>query len=196
MGHLVPCSACGRHVFSTERGCPFCGVELPAKVSVPAPAPRIRLGRAAMFAAGATLVGVTACKDGTASKDAASDADRDTMSDASGAGGTGGGAGSQGTGGGKGGASGSGGAGGRTGQAGVGGAGPLLTGSGGALYGAPPVDAGGIETGGGVLYGAPPVDASAGDVSSPGDASQDRGVIALYGASPISDQQPAPKPAR
>jgi hypothetical protein len=196
MGHLVPCSACGRHVFSTERGCPFCGVELPAKVSAPAPAPRIRLGRAAMFAAGATLVGVTACKDGTVSKDAGSDADRDTMSDASGAGGAGGGAGSAGTGGGKAGASGTGGTGGRMGESGSGGVGPPMSGSGGALYGAPPVDAGGIETGGGVLYGAPPVDGSSPDLSSPGDASQDRGVIAIYGASPISAQQPAPKPER
>src|SRR5690348_8870397 len=61
MNRLVPCPACSRHVLSIERRCPFCGAELPATVSPPATLPRTRLGRAAMFAAGATLVGVAAC---------------------------------------------------------------------------------------------------------------------------------------
>ena len=53
------------------------------------------------------------------------------------------------------------------------------------MYGGPPIDAGGSGTGG-TLYGAPPVDASS------GDAAQDRGIIALYGAAPAYGLSPTP----
>jgi hypothetical protein len=59
MSHLVPCPACSRHVRVTEPTCPFCGDGL-ALAGTPAPElPKTRLGRAAAFAFGATLVGVT-----------------------------------------------------------------------------------------------------------------------------------------
>jgi len=59
MSHLVPCPACSRHVRVTEPTCPFCGDGL-ALAGTPAPSlPKSRLGRAATFAFGATLVGVT-----------------------------------------------------------------------------------------------------------------------------------------
>jgi hypothetical protein len=204
MSHLVPCPACSRHVLAAERGCPFCGVELPAHLSPPPALPRARLGRAAMFAAGATLVGVAACKNGTSSKDAG--VDQNVISDASGmggndmgphggnsgVGGTAGGGGAIGSGGGAGrgtagAAGGTAGGGGTAGAPGTGG----IPGSGGAV----PIDAGGGGTGG-PAYGGPPFDAGSRDSSSPIDGSQDRGVIALYGAAPFSDLSAAPKPER
>jgi hypothetical protein len=59
MSHLVPCSECNRHVKVTEVECPFCGQPLALGDTSPPPLPRTRLGRAATFAFGATLVGVT-----------------------------------------------------------------------------------------------------------------------------------------
>jgi hypothetical protein len=66
MSELTPCPACQRHLRKTEMRCPFCG-EAVSLAHVPAPAlPRKRLGRAATFAFGASVVGGTllvACGD-------------------------------------------------------------------------------------------------------------------------------------
>src|SRR5688572_14376038 len=59
MSHLVPCPHCSRHVRQREVSCPFCSGAL-SLGDVPPPAlPRMRLGRAATFAFGATLAGAT-----------------------------------------------------------------------------------------------------------------------------------------
>ncbi|HEY2594111.1 MAG TPA: hypothetical protein VGK33_09445, partial [Chloroflexota bacterium] len=77
MSHLAPCPACNRHVDIAERACPFCATALPAAFrGQQRPAPlRGRLNRAALMAAGATLMGAAACSsnDGISSKDAATD---------------------------------------------------------------------------------------------------------------------------
>ena len=60
MSHLLPCPGCNRHVLNTEASCPFCSRPLDL-ADRPAPElPRSRLGRAATFAFGATIVGATA----------------------------------------------------------------------------------------------------------------------------------------
>lgn len=60
MSELTPCPECQRHVRHSEQTCPFCGQAL-ALSRLPAQAlPRSRLGRAATFAFGATLVSATA----------------------------------------------------------------------------------------------------------------------------------------
>jgi hypothetical protein len=60
MTQLIPCPSCNRHVRQSESECPFCSAEL-SLAHVPAPLlPRSRLGRAATFAFGATVVGATA----------------------------------------------------------------------------------------------------------------------------------------
>src|SRR3954469_20602120 len=59
MNQLVPCPNCARHVRQSEAACPFCSVELALGHVSPAPLPRVRLGRAATFAFGASLVGAT-----------------------------------------------------------------------------------------------------------------------------------------
>jgi hypothetical protein len=59
MNQLVPCPSCARHVRQSEPACPFCSVELALGHVSPAPLPRVRLGRAATFAFGASLVGAT-----------------------------------------------------------------------------------------------------------------------------------------
>lgn len=60
---LIACTGCQRHVRSDETSCPFCG----AGVVAPPPGPPRtigRLGRAALFAFGATLGATTAgCVD-------------------------------------------------------------------------------------------------------------------------------------
>src|SRR5690242_13884330 len=57
MNHLTPCPSCNRHVRTSESACPFCSAAL-SLADVPAPVlPRARLGRAATFAFGATLIG-------------------------------------------------------------------------------------------------------------------------------------------
>jgi hypothetical protein len=59
MNQLIPCPGCNRHVRQAESSCPFCSAAL-SLANVPAPLlPRTRLGRAATFAFGATLVGAT-----------------------------------------------------------------------------------------------------------------------------------------
>jgi hypothetical protein len=56
---LIPCPGCNRHVRQAESSCPFCSAEL-SLADVPEHVlPRTRLGRAATFAFGATLVGAT-----------------------------------------------------------------------------------------------------------------------------------------
>ena len=102
MAQLVPCSSCGRHVFSDEPRCPFCRGEVPKNVSPPRTL-GARLGRAALFVAGATLMGV-ACEGGSSpSPDAATDGagvtDGSGTDGAGGAGGVSGGSGGRGTGG-------------------------------------------------------------------------------------------------
>jgi hypothetical protein len=57
MNQLVPCPSCARHVRQSESACPFCSVELALGNVSPAALPRVRLGRAATFAFGASLVG-------------------------------------------------------------------------------------------------------------------------------------------
>jgi hypothetical protein len=60
MNQLIPCPGCNRHVRQAENTCPFCSTSL-SLTHVPEHAlPRTRLGRAATFAFGATLVGATA----------------------------------------------------------------------------------------------------------------------------------------
>ena len=57
MTQLIPCPGCNRHVRQAETSCPFCSTEL-SLGHVPAHLlPRTRLGRAATFAFGATIVG-------------------------------------------------------------------------------------------------------------------------------------------
>lgn len=59
MSLLTPCPECRRHVRKTETQCPFCG-EAVSLANVPAPVlPRKRLGRAATFAFGASVIGAT-----------------------------------------------------------------------------------------------------------------------------------------
>ena len=63
---LEKCTSCARHVRQSEASCPFCGVVLPASFRVRRgkPRPAGRLSRAALWALGASSVGVvplTAC---------------------------------------------------------------------------------------------------------------------------------------
>jgi hypothetical protein len=150
MNHLLPCPACQRHVRVRETSCPFCGAGLALSDSPPPVLPRARLGRAALFAFGATIAGAAACGGETTS----STSEPNATSGASG--------------------STSSGAGGTTGAGGSGGASGASTdsavpdvGGGVVLYGAPPPprdagpDAGDApdapDTGGGIpIYGSPP----------------------------------------
>jgi len=59
MSQLIPCPGCNRHVRQAESSCPFCDTALSLAHIAPAALPRTRLGRAATFAFGATLVGAT-----------------------------------------------------------------------------------------------------------------------------------------
>ncbi len=65
MTALSPCPSCRRHVRAGEATCPFCETRLAGSapsVASPTLAPaRGRLNRTALFAAGATLVGMAAC---------------------------------------------------------------------------------------------------------------------------------------
>ncbi|HTA89788.1 MAG TPA: hypothetical protein VK745_09445 [Polyangiaceae bacterium] len=60
MKHLVPCPECSRHVRVSETQCPFCALPLDLAGTPEPQLPRSRLGRAATFAFGATLVSATA----------------------------------------------------------------------------------------------------------------------------------------
>jgi hypothetical protein len=126
----------------SDARCPFCGVALSSqqRASAPPRLPGRRLGRAALFTFGATLIGAAACSDGsTGGNDAAKDTpaadsttDQGGGSGGSGSGGQSGGGGTSGTGG-SGDAGGTGGQGGRDGGI----APPYGIGP---LYGAPATD--------------------------------------------------------
>ncbi len=60
MTQLIPCPGCNRHVRQAESSCPFCSAQLSLSHLPEHALPRTRLGRAATFAFGATLVGATA----------------------------------------------------------------------------------------------------------------------------------------
>lgn len=68
MSQLLPCPACNRHVDAAEAACPFCGAALPEsfRAARPLVPPPRRLGRAALMAAGAMLVGAAACSSNDA----------------------------------------------------------------------------------------------------------------------------------
>jgi hypothetical protein len=76
---LVACPSCLRHVRAREDLCPFCAAAIPAFLrNEPAPrAPTRRLSRAALYALGATSLGlVTACSgsvNGIGNEDASAD---------------------------------------------------------------------------------------------------------------------------
>jgi hypothetical protein len=53
---LRPCLSCGRHVRASESACPFCRASLEPTPTPPSGAAVGRLGRAALFAFGATTV--------------------------------------------------------------------------------------------------------------------------------------------
>ena len=60
MSFLTPCPGCQRHVLTTETECPFCAAPLALSKLSPPELPTKRLGRAATFAFGATLLGASA----------------------------------------------------------------------------------------------------------------------------------------
>lgn len=68
----MPCVGCDRHLRSDETSCPFCGVEV-VRVATPG-VPLKRLGRAAMFAFGATAL-ATGCGDSHGPDDGGDDFD-------------------------------------------------------------------------------------------------------------------------
>jgi hypothetical protein len=125
MNHLVPCTACQRHVRASETACPFCATALdPAHAAEPT-LPTQRLGRAALFAFGATLAAsLTAVGCGGDTDDGkgggGGDGGSSAGSSGSGGGGSGGSAGTAGTAG-RGGSGGSGGTGATGGTGGSGG---------------------------------------------------------------------------
>lgn len=126
MNHLVPCPHCQRHVRVAESVCPFCHASVDLSAHPEPRLPQSRLGRAALFAFGATVaasLAATACgsdDDGGGSGGSGGSATGGGGSSGSGGSGTGG----SGTGG-----SGTGGSG--TGGAGTGGSGTGGTGGGG-----------------------------------------------------------------
>src|SRR4051812_20400235 len=161
MSHLVPCPQCSRHVRVAESSCPFCGSALELSAVAAPQLPRTRLGRAATFAFGASIVGATALvscggDDTSTGGDAAAGAAGATGSGgASATGGAGGDSTDAATG--SGGADATGGAGGDS-TGGAGGDNAAGSGGIGVLYGAVPADSGSKGDGGGPVpvYGAPP----------------------------------------
>jgi hypothetical protein len=97
MAQLVPCPGCGRHVFSEEPRCPFCRGEVP-RTAARSRTLTARLGRAALFVAGATLMGV-ACEGGSSPPADGASPDGAGLTDGGGTGGGGGGSGGSGSGG-------------------------------------------------------------------------------------------------
>ncbi len=62
MSELNPCPSCNRHVRVADVVCPFCWAPQPSRAPrIEAARPRPRLNRAAVFAAGAALAGMSAC---------------------------------------------------------------------------------------------------------------------------------------
>ncbi|MDP3275635.1 MAG: hypothetical protein Q8Q09_10600 [Deltaproteobacteria bacterium] len=73
MKTLVPCEHCGRHVRVSDGACPFCGTTLsPDAQRRAVPSTTARLGRAALFAFGTTVV-ASACAPASPGTDAAAD---------------------------------------------------------------------------------------------------------------------------
>lgn len=58
MNRMLPCPSCRRHVNVSESACPFCECELDFDAGALRPLPSARLGRAATFTFGASLVGL------------------------------------------------------------------------------------------------------------------------------------------
>ena len=88
MSHLVPCPECSRHVRVSETACPFCALPLDLAGTPEPQLPRTRLGRAATFAFGATLVSATALVACGSDGDDGSGSGGTTSSAGTGAGGT------------------------------------------------------------------------------------------------------------
>jgi hypothetical protein len=65
MSSLIPCASCHRHIEAGATDCPFCGARSERPAAVARPAGSGRLSRAAVFAAGATLVGMAAACSST-----------------------------------------------------------------------------------------------------------------------------------
>jgi hypothetical protein len=177
MEQLAACPGCSRHIRAEENVCPFCALALAASWShavVKPPLPVARLGRAALFAAGAALlVAVDGCDDDASTGDAA--VDQATMAD-SGSGGTTGSGGA-----GTGGAAATGGSSGTGGAAATGGG----SGTGGAAASGGRSGAGGAATGGrggAATGGASGTGGAGGQAGAQGSGG--RGITPLYGAPP------------
>jgi hypothetical protein len=65
MNRLLPCPGCARHVRAGEIRCPFCDGPLTSVAPVRRTRPAGRLSRAALFAAGATLMSAAGCGSDT-----------------------------------------------------------------------------------------------------------------------------------
>src|SRR4051812_25681851 len=158
MSHLVPCPQCSRHVRVAESSCPFCGSALELSAVAAPQLPRTRLGRAATFAFGASIVGATALVS-CGGDDTSTGGDAAAGATGSGGAGVTGGAGGDSTdaAAGSGGGEATGGAGGDS-TGGAGGDNAAGSGGVGVLYGAVPADSGSKGDGGGPVpvYGAPP----------------------------------------
>lgn len=72
MKTLVPCAGCGRHVRTSDAACPFCGqsIESDATSRAPGRTHGARLGRAAIFAFGATIAATAAACSPASNPDA------------------------------------------------------------------------------------------------------------------------------
>lgn len=72
MKTLVPCAGCGRHVRTSDAACPFCGhtIESDASARATARTHGARLGRAALFAFGATIAATAAACSPASNPDA------------------------------------------------------------------------------------------------------------------------------
>ena len=87
MNQLRPCPACKRHVRSRETGCPFCGVALtPGPAALPGNPFRGRMSRAAILAAGASLMIAGAACDSDPPKNGDAGHDSAAVSDSAGGG--------------------------------------------------------------------------------------------------------------
>ena len=94
MSRFQPCPSCARHVRSEDLSCPFCQAAMPTPSPTSAPggasvataAPRVRMSRIAVLAAGATLMGAAASCD-SAGKSADAGSGGQTMTGSGGAGG-------------------------------------------------------------------------------------------------------------
>ena len=84
MSQLLPCPRCKRHVRSAETECPFCEATLPARGPASAGPFRGRMSRAAIMAAGATLMVAGAACESDPPKSADAGGDTSTMSDSAG----------------------------------------------------------------------------------------------------------------